>query len=503
LEQIDTTARVTEAPATHAALRERNGARPVSAARRGYRRIVQGMLVTDTVGILLAFWLPVGVQYAAGARVRSDYLLIGALAVPVFLAVFSILDTYAAYRMTPAEEFRRLVMGIGVGIALVVMVSFWAESSISRAWLGWAWGLSVLLVLGSRRLWHQHLGRLRKDGRLAFQTLIVGTNLEAAHLAKVMSSERFGFDVIGMVATYDSPRKVGDVEIVGDVRVVRDVPVVGEVARIRELIRETGADCVFVAASAVRTNEMRRLTRSARLEGAQVRVSANLPETLSTHLTAQPVGGVMSLAMEPAKLSLLQSAAKRSLDLLGASLTLLVTLPLFVVVALAVKVTSRGPVFYRQERVGLHGRHFTMLKFRTMVVDAEKMLRELRTRNESSGPLFKIKDDPRLTPLGRALRHWSIDELPQLVNVLMGRMSLVGPRPSLPTEVALYEDWHFDRLEVRPGMTGLWQVSGRSTLSFDDYVRMDLFYIENWSLMYDLYILAKTIPAVLSGRGSY
>ena len=493
-----------EAHATRAAVvRARNGARPVSAARRGYRRVVRGMLITDAAGILLAFWLPIAVRYAAGGRAHSDYLVIGALAVPVFLAVFSILDTYAAYRMTPAEEFRRLMMGIGVGIALVVMVSFWAESAISRAWLGWAWGLSLVLVLGSRRLWHRHLGRLRSSGRLAFHTLIVGTNIEAVHLAKVMSSKRFGFHVIGMVATYAGPRKVDDVEVIGDVETVGEVPVVGEVGRIRQLIRETGADCVFVAASAVRTEEMRHLTRSARLEGAQVRVSANLPETLSTRLTAQPVGGVMSLALEPTTLSLLQSAAKRSLDLLGASLTLLLTAPLFAVVALGVKVSSRGPVFYRQERVGLHGRHFTMLKFRTMVVDAEEMLRELRARNESSGPLFKIKDDPRLTPLGRALRHWSIDELPQLVNVLMGRMSLVGPRPSLPTEVALYEDWHFDRLEVRPGMTGLWQVSGRSTLSFDDYVRMDLFYIENWSLAYDLYILAKTIPAVLSGRGSF
>jgi exopolysaccharide biosynthesis polyprenyl glycosylphosphotransferase len=461
------------------------------------------MLVTDALSILLAFWAPIGAWYVAGARVHSDLVVIGALAVPVFVAVFSILDTYATHRITPAEEFRRLVLGIGVGIALVVMVSFWADSAISRAWLGWAWGLSLLFVLGSRRLWHRRVGKLRSDGRLALRTLIVGTNIEAVHLAKVMASQRFGFDVIGMVATYEGPRKVGDVEVMGDAEVVGGVPVVGETWRIRELIRETGADCVFVAASAMRTIEMRRLTRSARLEGAQVRVSANLPETLSTRLTAQPVGGVMSLTLEPIQLTRLQRAAKRSLDLIGASLALLVSMPLFAAIAIAIKATSPGPVFYRQERVGHHGERFTMLKFRTMVLDAERMLRELRAQNESSGPLFKIKDDPRVTPLGRWLRRWSIDELPQLLNVLMGSMSLVGPRPSLPSEVALYEDWHYDRLEVRPGMTGLWQVSGRSTLSFDDYVRMDLFYIENWSLMYDLYILAKTIPAVLVGKGSY
>jgi lipopolysaccharide/colanic/teichoic acid biosynthesis glycosyltransferase len=160
-------------------------------------------------------------------------------------------------------------------------------------------------------------------------------------------------------------------------------------------------------------------------------------------------------------------------------------------------------VLFRQQRVGLQRRRFTLLKFRTMVAKAEVLLADLRARNEAGGPLFKLRDDPRITPLGGRLRRYSLDELPQLWNVLKGEMSLVGPRPPPPSEVAAYEDWQLDRLEVRPGITGLWQVSGRSDLSFDEYVRLDLCYIENWSLAYDLFIVIKTIPMLLKARGTY
>jgi lipopolysaccharide/colanic/teichoic acid biosynthesis glycosyltransferase len=159
-------------------------------------------------------------------------------------------------------------------------------------------------------------------------------------------------------------------------------------------------------------------------------------------------------------------------------------------------------VLFRQDRVGRRGKAFVMLKIRTMVAGAEEMRGGLEGRNERAGPLFKVKDDPRVTPVGRFLRRWALDELPQLFNVLKGDMSLVGPRPPLRAEVVTYEDWHLDRLEVRPGITGLWQVSDKNQPSFDDCVRLDLFYIENWSLSYDLFLLAKTVPAILGGRGS-
>jgi lipopolysaccharide/colanic/teichoic acid biosynthesis glycosyltransferase len=177
--------------------------------------------------------------------------------------------------------------------------------------------------------------------------------------------------------------------------------------------------------------------------------------------------------------------------------------PLLLAIAAAVKVTSPGPVLFRQRRIGLRGRPFTMVKFRTMRTGADSDVETLRAEHRVSDVMFKMKDDPRVTRVGRWLRRFSLDELPQLFNVIRGDMSLVGPRPALPEEVAKYEDWHLDRLEVPPGITGLWQISGRADLSFDECVQLDLFYIENWSLAYELFILGKTIPVLLSRRGAY
>jgi lipopolysaccharide/colanic/teichoic acid biosynthesis glycosyltransferase len=195
---------------------------------------------------------------------------------------------------------------------------------------------------------------------------------------------------------------------------------------------------------------------------------------------------------------------KRTFDLTVGSLAVLVSAPLWLAIAGLIKATSRGPVMYQSERVGKNARTFRMFKFRTMVRGADLLLPQLLDKNEfSGGVLFKLKNDPRVTTIGGWLRRWSLDELPQLLNVLRGDMSLVGPRPALPNEVAEYEEWHLRRLEVRPGITGLWQVGGRSELSFDDYVRLDLFYIENWSVIYDLFVLGKTLPAVLLRRGAF
>ena len=210
-----------------------------------------------------------------------------------------------------------------------------------------------------------------------------------------------------------------------------------------------------------------------------------------------------ALSLRPVRLTGTQAVVKRAFDVAVAGLGVLVLSPVMLVVAAAIRISSPGPALYRQTRVGHRGRPFTMLKFRTMKVGADTMVEDLRARHHVEDLMFKLADDPRVTPVGRILRRWSLDELPQLFNVIGGSMSLVGPRPPLPKEVTRYEDWQFDRLEVPPGISGLWQVSGRSDLSFDDCVRLDLFYIENWSLAYDLYILVKTVPVLVSRRGAY
>ena len=277
----------------------------------------------------------------------------------------------------------------------------------------------------------------------------------------------------------------------------------GMVADLRDVIREVGAECVFVAASALSANEMGYVAKAVRLEGVEVRVTATLPEVLSSRVAVQSLGGVTALSLRPVRLTGTQAVIKRAFDIVVAGLGLVLLSPVLAAIAVAVKVTSPGPVLFRQKRVGHRGRPFTMLKFRTMQVGADSMVEELRAEHGVDGLMFKMKDDPRVTRAGRFLRKVSLDELPQLINVVIGDMSLVGPRPPLPEEVTRYEDWQFDRLEVPPGISGLWQVSGRADLSFEDCVRLDLFYIENWSLAYDLYILAKTIPVLVSKRGAY
>ena len=194
---------------------------------------------------------------------------------------------------------------------------------------------------------------------------------------------------------------------------------------------------------------------------------------------------------------------KRVLDIVGASILLILAAPLMLIIAIAIRIDSSGPMIVRQRRVGRQGKPFDFYKFRSMIVDAEERLPELMAHNETEGPLFKIKDDPRVTRVGRAIRRFSLDEVPQFYNVLRGDMSLVGPRPALPREVERYQDWHLRRLSVPPGITGLWQVSGRSDLPFDEMALLDIWYVENWSLGLEITIILRTIPAVLFGYGAY
>ena len=363
---------------------------------------------------------------------------------------------YRVHQYSTAEEFRRIIVAVSLIISATVMVSFWSKASFSRLWMLLSWGLGLVLALTVRRLWHWRVRRIRLEGKLTFRTLIVGANLEAERLAATMQVKELGFEPVGFVA--------GGMDALS----LDDDRVLGPVARIRELIRENQADCLFVASSAVTPEDVVQIMKARRQESVEVRFTANLPTVLSSRLAPQTIGGVMTLSVNVLQLTRAQAAAKRACDVVVSAVGLLALLPLFAVVAVAIKATSPGPVIFRQERVGLRGRPFTLLKFRTMCAGADLMLDDLRDRNEADGPLFKLREDPRVTRVGAMLRRYSIDELPQLWNVLKGEMSLVGPRPPLAGEVALYEEWQLDRLEVRPGITGLWQVSGRSELSFED-----------------------------------
>jgi len=283
-----------------------------------------------------------------------------------------------------------------------------------------------------------------------------------------------------------------------------DVPVVGSLASVASAVKAVRADVVAVTASqGLTATTLRQLSYELEGTGVELLVSPSLTNVTGNRITIRPIAGVPLLHVDEPELEGARRLVKATFDRGLAALALLLLAPVLTVLALAVRVTSPGPAFFRQERVGRDGTTFRLWKLRTMTADAEERKQELMHLNEHDGVLFKIRQDPRITPVGRRLRSWSLDELPQLVNVVLGHMSLVGPRPPLQSEVANYAGHARRRLLVKPGITGLWQISGRSDLSWEETVRLDLQYVESWSLGLDVLIILKTVSSVLTSRGAY
>jgi exopolysaccharide biosynthesis polyprenyl glycosylphosphotransferase len=290
-----------------------------------------------------------------------------------------------------------------------------------------------------------------------------------------------------------------------DVPGVSPLPIYGDEHCIESAIAETGADTVALTATEHLGPEgIRDLSWRLDALGLDLLVSPGVADVAAPRLTMWPVAELPLIRVHRPSYSGAKRFEKRAFDVCFATLVLIAMMPLLLLVAIAIKLTSRGPVFYRSERIGLDGKPFSIIKFRSMVADADAQLERLAEFNEcGGGVLFKIRRDPRVTKVGRIIRRFSIDELPQFLNVLMRHMSVVGPRPPLRREVDMYDDLVRRRLLVRPGITGLWQVSGRSDLSWEDSVRFDLSYVENWSMLNDLVIVAKTLGVVVNGAGAY
>jgi exopolysaccharide biosynthesis polyprenyl glycosylphosphotransferase len=478
--------------------------RPREGATALYRKLAAGLLIGDALAVevaVLASWLVL----RSGPDPGAVSLLFALLAPLTLIAVFAPYRLYRIQRMSPAEEFRRIIGAVSVAVVVFGVVANLASGvllgeaervPLTAGWLGANWLTMMVLVMAERKVWHRVLHSLRRSGALAMRTVIIGSNEEGLELARSLGEGSLGFDVVGMVSVNGERGSASPAQTEP-----RDL---GGLRELRDVVLSERIECAFVASSAMRPDSMTGVLTSMRRMNVEVRVSANMPEILASRLSVQTVGKTLALSLQTTSLSGPQAFVKRAFDVALAGLAIGVTSPIWLISAATIAVTSNGPVLYRQQRIGRNGRRFTMFKFRTMVADADRLLPEVDGVTRGNGPLFKLNRDPRLTAVGRLLRKVSIDELPQLLNVIKGDMSLVGPRP-MPAHFGRdhYEDWHLQRLEVLPGITGLWQVSGRSDLTFDECVRLDLFYIENWSVAYDLFILLKTVPAVLKGRGAY
>ncbi len=462
-------------------------------------------LVTDIVLIniafLIAYWLRYDLQLFRSVDPANNvpyavYLpLVGLLTIVLVLANRRE-GAYDVRRGRPLfDDIYGVINATTLAIMLlVVLVFFYRRLFYSRIIFIYAGLLIVVLLSLARVIRSMALNRLRQAGKGVDRVLIIGAGeVGRTVMRNLIAQPDLGYRVIGFLD--DNPAKsdtdIGPIKAFGP---VEDLP---------QVIRENAIDQVIITLPWQYHRKIIRLVSEAEQTGVRARVVPDLFQLSLGGVDVEAINGIPLISIKQSALTGFNQTIKRTVDLLIAGLGIALLTPVWLTAAIAIKLDSRGPVFFRQERVGRGGKRFMVYKFRSMYVDAEAQLEKLRAQNEAAGPLFKMRDDPRRTRVGRFIRKTSIDELPQLINVMRGEMSIVGPRPGLQSEVDQYQDWHRKRLEVQPGITGLWQVSGRSDLTFDEMVMLDIYYAENWTLGLDLRIILRTVPQVIFAEGAY
>jgi exopolysaccharide biosynthesis polyprenyl glycosylphosphotransferase len=440
----------------------------------------------DCVCALAAGLLATEIRFGGQARLPVAYLgLTCALPVVWWASVLLAGGYDSRFIGLGSDEFRRVLNAAVSLIAGVAILSYFAKLDLARGYLAIALPSAAVLDLATRYRLRKRLHKLRSHGSCTRRVIAVGHAAAVADLVTTLRRESYhGLSVVAACLTGGAG--IDD---------VADVPVAGELSSITAAVDRFGADTVAVlACPEMDGRRLRELAWELEKTGTDLCVAAALLDVAGPRTTIRPVAGLPLLHVDHPELAGGKQVVKGVFDKVVAASALIL---------LAIRCTDPGPVFFRQTRVGKDGRAFTLRKFRTMVVDAEQRKPLLEGRNEAAGVLFKIRRDPRVTRPGLWLRRWSLDELPQLINVLLGDMSLVGPRPALPEEAARYGGHMRRRLAVKPGITGLWQVNGRSDLPWDEAERLDIRYVENWSFVLDLQILWKTWSAVIGGSGAY
>jgi exopolysaccharide biosynthesis polyprenyl glycosylphosphotransferase len=451
--------------------------------------------VADFICALAAGLLAFQLRSAYPGHISGAYLAVS-LGLPVlWVATVAMAGGYdSRFIGVGSDEFRR-VLNAGVTLtAAVAILAYATKTDLARGYVVIALPCATLFDLVARYTLRKRLHKLRKLGSCMRRVVVVGHSAIVEDLTTMLRRENHhGLSVVA--ACIAGPETVAD---------IGGIPAIGGLGNVADVVRRFDADMVAVLAcpemSGVR---LRELAWELEKTGTDLCVAPALLDVAGPRTTIRPVAGLPLLHMDHPEFTGGRRVIKAAFDKTIALVALLVTAPLLLVVALLIRTGDGGPALFRQTRVGRDGRDFTVLKFRTMVPDAEQRKVQLSGHSDENGVLFKIRKDPRITAVGGWLRRYSIDELPQLFNVLRGDMSLVGPRPALPEEAALYGDHVRRRLVVKPGITGLWQVNGRSDLSWDESVRLDLRYVENWSFVLDLQILWKTGYAVVGGSGAY
>ena len=485
-------------------------AAPPALSRQAQRRAFRvALLASDALMLMLAFALAYWLRFHLRLTVAPEivpspafYARLVAALIPLWLGLFALFRLYDfQYLLGGTAEYARVFNACTTGMMLVVVTAFVAPTFIvARGWLIGAWLLSVFLVCTARFWLRRGVYALRARGYFLAPAIIVGTNREALALAEQLRSWRSsGLRLLGFVDGHGTPVAPQD----GGAE--PPLPILGSLADIETIVRRHEVEEVVVAITALDREEFLDLfERLSPLRDVQLRLSSGLFEVLTTGVQVKTLGFVPLMSLNKLRLDPIETAMKTILDYGLTVPGLLLLSPLFALIAVLIKLDSPGPVFYRRRVLGVGGKPFDAFKFRTMYVNGDEilaghpeLLAELRANH-------KLKNDPRVTRVGRWLRRYSLDELPQLFNVLLGQMSLVGPRMISPEEAKKYGRLKTNLLTVKPGITGLWQVSGRSDISYEERVRLDMHYIRNYTIWRDLQILfIQTLPAVLKGRGAY
>ena len=449
------------------------------------------LIAVDVAVVVGSFILAYALRFMAandlGSALSIDIYLNTGFVVSLVAAALLALQGLGDIERAPSwpTRLRAITAAVSTGTVVAVIVAFDGDLRLSRVWLAFGWSFAICALVLWRMVAPAAYLATRRRLVTRPRAVVVGANPLGVEVARELAAR---FEVIGYVDNGT------------DLNTQLDRPLLAAIAELNSVVRSRGVDEIVVTLPPDRREQVTRVISRGFGREVEVKIVPEFTEHLPRRLEFGRFGTRMYIGYAPVARV---TWVKRAVDLTLGSAALAASAPVLAAIAIAVKLNSAGPVFYRQRRVGKDGREFDMLKFRSMCDGAENLVEVLRAQNEASGPLFKIRRDPRITAVGRFLRRFSLDELPQLLNVVRGDMSLVGPRPPLPSEVTEYEEWQLGRLQARPGMTGLWQVSGRSEVPFNDMIRLDLHYVRNWSFGLDLEIMLRTIPAVLANRGAY
>ncbi len=470
-----------------------------------WRLLIVGLVINDIVMIGLAFLAAYNIRFTFDLGLfREDvflnynyYQTLSLFLIPVWILIFAISGLYRRSNLLGGTiEYSLVFRATGVGIFSLIVLSFLiTDFVLARGWLAMAWVSAFLFVGGGRFIIRRIVYTIRKRGYFLTPAIIVGANQEAIALAQqLMSWQTSGLQIAGFV---DDKAQPGS-------KVFGPLNCLGNVSQLDRLIRKHHIGELILSNSALSRDDILSLFKKYGLASdLNLHLSSGLFEIITTGMDVQEYAYVPLVRVRKARLNGIDRVLKLLLDYAFALPSLILMLPLLFVIGVIVKLDSPGPVFHRRKVMGMNGRQFDAFKIRTMHVNGDKILAQYPDLEQQLAQEYKLKDDPRVTSVGRFLRKASLDELPQIFNVLRREMSLVGPRIITPAEMSNYGDWGLNLLTVPPGITGLWQISGRSNLSYEERVQLDMHYIRNWSIWLDLQILWRTIPAVIMGRGAY